>query len=99
MKTHFFVGNCVNSFNEETMEYISGSSFLDVNDFANVDDEFVNKKFHNPLFIKRLDGYIPDINDCDIISFVPERDIYIIYKSDEDIHYFYEKKAISSLTY
>jgi hypothetical protein len=89
MKTYGFVGTCVESFDKDTMEYIAGNAFFDINDFAVVDkmlENFSCDKSH----LSKINGYLPEITIEDTFSFIPNRNIYIIYIARQDIHYFYE---------
>lgn len=90
METFSFVGTCIDSFDADTMEYLVGNGLRDVSDLALIDERYINPAYHDAIYLDRLTGPVPPILTGDIVAFIPERKMIIIYKAVQDIHFFYE---------
>jgi hypothetical protein len=94
-----YMGNCTNLFDSDTGECSVGG-FQDVSDFGAKEESFREEAEENPnLFLSR-EEFLPLISkpeDLDLKEnweyyFYPgERNIYVAYDPEEDIHYFFWK--------
>lgn len=95
MKNFKYVGNCVNSFNDDGECLLS--IFSDTSDFANVEEnsEIVSKsKFINNVTLNKFFINLVQKNSTKIL-YNKDRDIYMIYDENKDIHYFFESSLQS----
>lgn len=91
------VGTCVNSFDEDTMEYLF-SKLDTIEDLARIDDNEIQAVFdgNGENLITDAQKYvrdIPKLDDDAVMVYSNEHDVYVIYNPDEDIHYIYENAS------
>lgn len=90
-----YLGNCTNSFDEETGECIQPDlNYFDVTDFAQCEEGAVvieEEEFRKKVTIDEVSaGIIASIADHTILYLYDEdRDLYMIYDDHDDIHYFF----------
>lgn len=89
-KQFFYTGNCVNSFDEDTGEYLLSDKMKDVSEFGLYDEKYVIEKHDDKTLINSCNGYLPEITENDVVAYIPEIDMIFIYIISEDVHYFYE---------
>ena len=86
-----YIGNCVNSFDEDGDCVIDSLGYYDVSDFGVGDeraetlswDEFDREVFVSLEMEEIIEGH-------EVIYLLDrERDLYMLYDSDDDIHYFF----------
>ena len=87
-----YLGNCINSFDNDTGECIVPGLYNDTSDFAVAEENA--KKITEKQFIKAI-GPIPeylkpDISLDRIFLYDVANNIYMIYDQDDDIHYFFK---------
>ncbi|ASV44456.1 hypothetical protein PBI_SCTP2_441 [Salicola phage SCTP-2] len=91
---YYYVGNCVDSFDEDTMEYCHGQ-LLSIEDLGIIDEtdieEALNDKSKNLIdYADKLLNYVPSLDDNSVLIYNKKNDVYVLYNPEEDIHYFYE---------
>ena len=86
-----YIGNCVNSFDEDGNCVVGGVGYYDVSDFAVGEeraealswDEFDREVFVSLEIEEIIEGH-------EVIYLLDrERDLYMLYDCDDDIHYFF----------
>ena len=96
IKQAHYIGNCTNLFDSETGECEIG--FRDVNDFAEQEEQFREQAEENPNLFMSREEFLPWITKPEDLElkenweyyfFPGERNIYVAYDPDEDIHYFF----------
>lgn len=84
-----YVGNCVNSFDLDGECIIDELPFMNVSDLGYVDEnasEISGDEFMNVVNVP--DWLLDKISDNEVYYMV-YNDLYILYDSDLDIHYFF----------
>ena len=92
-KTHYYVGNCVNSFDDEGDNITRGLPYHDVSNFAYHEEnshkeskeDFLKHAHVHPSLHKTLNSkHTVFLHDKD-------NDVHMMYDTKKDIHHFYTK--------
>jgi len=89
----YYLGSCVDSFDEDGDCIIDDLPFSDVSDFAcREQDALEITRGEFEIIIKEIPQDIKSkILGHNLTYFVYKGDIFVIYDSDEDVHYFFRK--------
>jgi len=89
IKKYHYIGNCVNSFDENG--YCTFPNFSDATEFAQAEEdakEISQEQFNRAVEIPN--SILNKIVDHQIIYLYAEpEDVYMAYDADDDIHYFF----------
>lgn len=95
---YYYVGNCINSFDEDDGEYIAGDKLERIECLGIIDEELIDDALENSSdsnlintnHFNYLKGYIPNLEKDSVLVYSDKYDVYVIYNPEEDVHYIYE---------